>query len=49
MSEKVGNIMRYLNGTTHNGFPVIDDDNYLQGLITRDQLLHLLHLKVGYR
>jgi len=46
LSEKVETILRALKMTTHNGFPVVDDKNHLYGLISRDQLLHLLRLKV---
>eukprot|EP01102_Stenamoeba_stenopodia_P006882 TRINITY_DN1923_c0_g1_i1.p1 TRINITY_DN1923_c0_g1~~TRINITY_DN1923_c0_g1_i1.p1 ORF type:complete len:768 (-),score=156.17 TRINITY_DN1923_c0_g1_i1:91-2394(-) len=45
LSEKVETIVNALKMTTHNGFPVVDDKNHLYGLISRDQLLHLLRLK----
>ena len=40
--EKVGVIERALATTRHNGFPVVDADNRVIGLILRKQLLVLL-------
>jgi hypothetical protein len=44
--ENVGTIMHFLKNTRHNGFPVANDFNELQGLILRHQLVTLLHLRV---
>ncbi|KAL2334435.1 hypothetical protein Fmac_015648 [Flemingia macrophylla] len=52
--EKVGNILHALNGTRHNGFPVIDEPPFsdapeLCGLVLRSHLLVLLKEKIFSR
>lgn len=43
--EKVGNVHRMLESTTHNGFPVLGKNGHLVGLILRKTLCSLLKLK----
>jgi CBS-domain-containing membrane protein len=43
--EKVKKIMDALNNTNHNGFPVVNRDGRLRGLILRKTLCSLLKLK----
>jgi chloride channel 7 len=43
--EKVRRVMEVLNTTTHNGFPVVNKDGRLRGLILRKTLCTLLKLK----
>jgi chloride channel 7 len=35
LSDRVENITRALRLTTHNGFPVVDDENHLYGIISK--------------
>jgi H+/Cl- antiporter ClcA len=43
--EKVGNIVRALKSTTHNGYPVVEMNGKLRGLIPRKILTSLLNWK----
>ena len=43
--EKVQNIIKVLEETKHNGFPIIDSENRFLGLILRRQLITLLQKK----
>jgi chloride channel 7 len=43
--EKVGKVMEILQTTNHNGFPIVNKDGRLRGLILRKTLCGLLKLK----
>src|SRR5205823_5433602 len=43
--EKVRRVMEVLQSTNHNGFPVVNKDGRLRGLILRKTLCGLLKLK----
>ena len=43
--ERVGRVMWLLNNTKHNGFPVVNRDGKLRGMILRRHLVMLLKLK----
>lgn len=43
--ETVGNILRVLKNTTHNAYPVCSNGSKLIGVIRRDMLMSVLHLK----
>jgi chloride channel 7 len=43
--ERVGRVVEILNTTSHNGFPVVNRDGRLRGLILRKTLCSLLKLK----
>ena len=43
--EKVRRVMEVLNTTTHNGFPIVNKEGRLRGLILRKTLCTLLKLK----
>jgi chloride channel 7 len=47
--ERVGTVYRTLRTTTHNGFPVVDDQGTFMGLILRSQLIVLLKRKIFTR
>lgn len=43
--DKVGNVMDILHSTQHNGFPVVNKEGKLRGIILRKTLCSLLKLK----
>eukprot|EP01111_Echinosteliopsis_oligospora_P014756 TRINITY_DN5644_c0_g1_i1.p1 TRINITY_DN5644_c0_g1~~TRINITY_DN5644_c0_g1_i1.p1 ORF type:complete len:765 (-),score=173.89 TRINITY_DN5644_c0_g1_i1:120-2414(-) len=46
LNEKVGNILKVLRATTHNGFPVVEGDNKYKGLIQRRHVLCLIQHRI---
>mmetsp|Transcript_69691 Transcript_69691/g.179664 ORF Transcript_69691/g.179664 Transcript_69691/m.179664 type:complete len:1020 (+) Transcript_69691:88-3147(+) len=40
--ESISEIMKLLEWTTYGGFPIVDDDGMIDGLITRTQLVQIL-------
>ena len=44
--ESIDKIVHYLKHTRHHGFPVVNENNRLRGMILRSQLLVLLQKRV---
>jgi predicted transcriptional regulator len=47
--EKVGKIVDLLKSNQHNGFPVIDSNGRLAGMMSRNNLILMMKYKIFYK